>query len=187
MRIIHGKFQGFRFPPYHGSNTRPTTDLVKESLFNTLSTFLDWQGIKVIDLFAGTGNIGLEFLSRGASEVVSIDHFEGNVKYMSDIKKNLQLKEWTILKLDVIKFIRKTESLDNAGLVFADPPYDLPNIHQMVNEITSTEWFLKQGGIFVLEHVDRLVFNGNHVFLKKQYGNTSFTGFKAVPITNSNE
>lgn len=187
MRIIHGKFQGFRFPPYQGSNTRPTTDLVKESLFNTLSTHLSWNDIKVIDLFAGTGNIGLEFLSRGASTLISVDHFEGNVKYMNDIKKNLHLNEWMIVKSDVMKFIKKNELLDGTGLIFADPPYDLPNIHQMVNEILGSDWFLNQGGTFILEHVDRLVFNGNHVFLKKQYGNTSFTGFKAVTSTNNHE
>jgi 16S rRNA (guanine(966)-N(2))-methyltransferase RsmD len=176
MRIIHGRFQGFQFPPYHGSNTRPTTDLVKESLFNTLSTYLDIENKKVIDLFAGTGNIGLEFLSRGASSIISVDHFPANITYMKSIKKQLQISEWEIVKSDVMKYV----SLPNleADIIFADPPYDLPNIHEIVNKVLLSDWFTSNKGVFILEHVDRLVFNHNSVFLKKQYGNTSFTGFR---------
>jgi 16S rRNA (guanine(966)-N(2))-methyltransferase RsmD len=176
MRIIHGRFQGFQFPPYHGSNTRPTTDLVKESLFNTLSTYMDIDNKKVIDLFAGTGNIGLEFLSRGASSIISVDHFPANITYMKSIKKQLQISEWEIVKSDVMKYV----SLPNleADIMFADPPYDLPNIHEIVNMVLQSDWFTGNKGVFILEHVDRLVFNHNSVFLKKQYGNTSFTGFR---------
>jgi 16S rRNA (guanine(966)-N(2))-methyltransferase RsmD len=176
MRIIPGSFQGFQFPPYHGSNTRPTTDLVKESLFNTLSTYLDIENKKVIDLFAGTGNIGLEFLSRGASSIISVDHFPANITYMKSIKKQLQISEWEIVKSDVMKYV----SLSNleADIIFADPPYDLPNIHEIVNKVLMSDWFTSNKGVFILEHVDRLVFNHNSVFLKKQYGNTSFTGFR---------
>ena len=64
MRIIQGLYKGFQFPVYHGDNTRPTSDLVKESLFNSLKPHMDFEGIKILDLFAGTGNIGLECLSR---------------------------------------------------------------------------------------------------------------------------
>jgi len=176
MRIIHGKYKGFQFPAYHGSNTRPTTDLVKESLFNSLDSIIDIEGTSVIDLFAGTGNIGLEFLSRGAASLVSVDHYIKNIDYMKSIKKQLQIDEWKVVKSDVLKFVAN-ESLD-ADIIFADPPYDLPNIHEMVNKVLSSDWFLKGDRIFVVEHIDRLVFNNNHVFLKKQYGNTSFTGFK---------
>jgi 16S rRNA (guanine(966)-N(2))-methyltransferase RsmD len=176
MRIIHGRFQGFQFPPYHGSNTRPTTDLVKESLFNTMSTYLDIDNKKVIDLFAGTGNIGLEFLSRGASSIISVDHFPANITYMKSIKKQLQISEWEIVKSDVMKYVSLPTV--EADIIFADPPYDLPNIHEIVNKVLLSDWFTNKKGVFILEHVDRLVFNHNSVFLKKQYGNTSFTGFR---------
>ncbi len=176
MRIIHGKYKGFQFPSYHGSNTRPTTDLVKESLFNSLESIRDIEGISVIDLFAGTGNIGLEFLSRGAASLISVDHYIKNIDYIKSIKKQLQIDEWKVVKSDVLKFV--TNDTLEADIIFADPPYDLPNIHEMVNKVLSSDWFLKGDRIFVVEHIDRLVFNNNHVFLKKQYGNTSFTGFK---------
>ncbi|MFM6984540.1 MAG: RsmD family RNA methyltransferase [Chitinophagaceae bacterium] len=177
MRIIHGRFKGFQFPPYHGSNTRPTTELVKESLFNTLDTYLDIPSAIVVDLFAGTGNIGLEFLSRGAASLISVDHFPANITYMKSIKKQLAIEEWEIVKSDVLKYVSQTDL--KGDIIFADPPYDLPNIHEIVNKILQSDWFTSGKGIFILEHVDRLVFNHNTVFLKKQYGNTSFTGFKS--------
>lgn len=177
MRIIHGRFKGFQFPAYHGSNTRPTTDLVKESLFNTLDTYIDISSANVIDLFAGTGNIGLEFLSRGAASIISVDHFPANITYMKTIKKQLGIEEWEIVKSDVLKYISNADL--KSDIIFADPPYDLPNIHEIVNKILQSDWFLKEKGVFILEHVDRLVFNHNTVFLKKQYGNTSFTGFRS--------
>lgn len=176
MRIIHGKYKGFKFPAYHGSNTRPTTDLVKESLFNSLESIKDIEGVTVIDLFAGTGNIGLEFLSRGAASLISVDHYIKNIEYIKSIKKQLDIDKWKIVKSDVLKFVNN-ETLE-ADIIFADPPYDLPNIHELVNKVLSSDWFLKGERLFVVEHIDRLVFNNNHVFLKKQYGNTSFTVFK---------
>lgn len=176
MRIIHGRYKGFQFPPYHGSNTRPTTDLVKESLFNTLEPLIDFENITVTDLFAGTGNVGLECLSRGASALQSVDHFGANITYMKSIQKQLNITDWSIIKSDVMKFV--VAGGLKGELVFADPPYDLPNIHELVNKIIQSEWFTQSNGVFILEHVDRLVFNHNTVFLKKQYGNTSFTGFR---------
>ena len=161
----------------HGDNTRPTSDLVKESLFNILDAQIDLEGIAVIDLFAGTGNIGLECLSRGASQLISVDHMLQNVKYMDALKKNLNIPEWQIFKMDALDFVVKNKS--EVNLIFADPPYDYAPIHNLVQDVLSADWFKKSNSIFVLEHVDRLVFRHKNVFLKKQYGNTSFTCFNS--------
>lgn len=177
MRIIHGKYQGFQFPAFHGDNTRPTSDLVKESLFNILDAQIDLEGIAVIDLFAGTGNIGLECLSRGATQLISVDHMLQNVKYMDALKKNLNIPEWQIFKMDALDFVVKNKS--EVNLIFADPPYDYAPIHNLVQDVLSADWFKNSNSIFVLEHVDRLVFRHKNVFLKKQYGNTSFTCFNS--------
>lgn len=181
MRIIHGKYKGFQFPAFHGDNTRPTSDLVKESLFNILEAQIDLQDITVIDLFAGTGNIGLECLSRGASQLISVDHVVKNIKYMDALKKNLNITDWQILKLDALDFVAKNKA--SAHLVFADPPYDYAPIHNLVQDVLSAEWFKNSNSIFVLEHVDRLVFKHKDVFLKKQYGNTAFTCFNSEKNT----
>lgn len=176
MRIIQGRLKGFRFPTYNGSNTRPTSDLVKESLFNILSAHIDVEGLSVCDLFAGTGNIGLEFVSRGAKSLISVDHFAANIQYMKKIKPLIDFDSWTIVKADVNHFISKIPK--DVQLVFADPPYDLPNIHQLVNNILESDWFQSENAFFILEHNDRLIFNHKEVFLNKQYGITSFTFFK---------
>jgi 16S rRNA (guanine(966)-N(2))-methyltransferase RsmD len=177
MRIIHGKYKGFQFPAFHGDNTRPTSDLVKESLFNILEAQIDLEGITVLDLFAGTGNIGLECLSRGAAELISVDHMLRNVKYMDALKKSLNIPNWQIFKMDAIDFVAKSKS--TPYLIFADPPYDYAPIHNLVQDVLEAEWFKDSDSIFVLEHVDRLVFKHKNVFLKKQYGNTSFTCFNS--------
>lgn len=175
MRIIHGKYKGFQFPTFYGANTRPTSDLVKESLFNSIQSFLTIENASVVDLFAGTGNIGLECLSRGAEHVLSVDHMGINIKYMQELKKNLEIKNWDILKSDALQFV--SQNKDSANLVFADPPYDYPLIHDLVNKLISSDWFNLSHSVFILEHLDRLVFKQNNVFLNKQYGNTAFTCF----------
>lgn len=181
MRIIHGKYKGFQFPAFHGTNTRPTSDLVKESLFNILEAQIDLEGISVIDLFAGTGNIGLECLSRGAGQLISVDYMPNNIQYMNAIKKQFNLQEWQVLKMDALNFVAK--NTESAQLIFADPPYDYAPIHNLVQNTLQADWFKNSQSIFVLEHVDRLVFKHKDVFLKKQYGNTAFTCFKSEMYT----
>jgi 16S rRNA (guanine966-N2)-methyltransferase len=178
MRIIAGTLKGLKFKTYHGDNTRPTTDLAKEGIFSTLEKMVDFERIRVIDLFAGTGNIGLEFLSRGASRVDSVDRQPANVRYMQEIKKSLRLEQWHIYKQEASRFLRDRE--EAVDLVFADPPYDYPQIHGLVDQLLGLEWFRANQAILVLEHVDRLVFNQKELFLKKQYGNTSFSCFKNI-------
>lgn len=178
MRVIHGKYKGFRFPAYHGANTRPSTELAKESLFNVIEVYIDIENTRVADIFAGTGNIGVEFLSRGAKSLLSVDYMQSNIQYMKSIQKELQIENWKIMKLDALDFADKY--LQDIDLVFADPPYDYAPIHEFVNRILASDWFKLPASVFVIEHVDRLVFNNKHVFLKKQYGNTSFTCFKFV-------
>ena len=72
MRVITGKYKGRRFEIPHSFKARPTTDFAKENLFNVLKAYTDFEGTRVLDLFAGTGSISLEFLSRGCTQVVSV-------------------------------------------------------------------------------------------------------------------
>ncbi|NQW43168.1 MAG: RsmD family RNA methyltransferase [Bacteroidetes bacterium] len=177
MRIIAGIYKNYRFPMYKGDNTRPTTDMVKESLFGILEGLIDFNQLKVVDIFAGTGNIGLEFISRNAENVLSIDSSFSNFKYISAVKKELKIKKWDILKLDAIKFIE--QNTDTFDIIFADPPYDYPLIHNFVNSVLDSELFNKKTCYFILEHIDRLKFEHKCLFLKKDYGNTCFSIFKS--------
>ncbi|MDI1234073.1 MAG: RsmD family RNA methyltransferase [bacterium] len=176
MRIIAGIYKGYQFKTYNGINTRPTTDLAKESLFNALQNIYPIEACKVLDLFAGTGNIGLEFLSRGAQSLISIDMNYGNIEFMKKIKKDLQIKDWQITKWDAIKFIKQLTIIPD--IVFADPPYDSVQLHELVDTVTKSDWFEEKKSLFILEHSDKLIFDSEALFLKKQYGSTCFSFFK---------
>jgi 16S rRNA (guanine(966)-N(2))-methyltransferase RsmD len=177
MRIIKGKHKGYQFRTYAGENTRPTTDLAKESLFNSLDNITDIEDKYVLDLFAGTGNIGLEFLSRGAAYLTSADISFANITFMKKIQKELDIKEWTIIKSDALRFLKKFEG--PADILFADPPYNYVQLHQLVSEVTKAEWFIQNKTIFILEHSDKMVFDEQFLFLKKQYGSTCFSFFRS--------
>lgn len=178
MRIIAGKYKNYRFANYKGNNTRPTTDMVKESIFNVLEGILEFNGLYIADIFAGTGNIGLEFLSRGAASVISIEHHLPNIQYIQQIKNELDIKNWDIKKTDAMQFVSK--NIQSFDIVFADPPYDYPLIHGFVDAIISSHWFNEKPCLFILEHVDRLKFENKALHLKKDYGNTSFSIFKSI-------
>ena len=103
MRIISGKYKGRRISPPKGLPVRPTTDMSKEALFNVLNNHFNFEGLKVLDLFAGTGNISYEFASRGSSPITSVDGDFGCVKF---IKQTANEYDFNIAatKSDVFKF-----------------------------------------------------------------------------------
>lgn len=121
MRIIAGKFKGRRLVSFKAEHIRPTTDRVKESVFNKLQG--DWDGAAVLDLFAGTGNIGLEAISRGASSVLAV---ELSAKSIDIIRRNvaeLEIgKEHRIVKDDVLKWLARYSG-PAFDIVMADPPF----------------------------------------------------------------
>ncbi len=179
MRIISGKYKGYHFKTYNGSNTRPTTDLAKESIFNALLNIATVEDASIVDLFAGTGNIGLEFLSRGAKNLTSIDDNFANISFMKNIKKELGIDDWQITKADAIKFLAFCDM--PIDILFADPPYDYTQLHQLVDTVTNAEWFILNKTLFILEHSDKLIFESPSLFLKKQYGSTCFSLFRHTP------
>src|SRR6195952_4558616 len=129
MRIIGGTLKGLRLNPPTNLPVRPTTDMAKEALFNILLNKIEFEDIKVLDLFSGTGNISLEFASRGASEVVSVDRSIDCINYLKDTSRQHKLEVIKTYKADVFKYLEmETELYD---LVFADPPYDLNRIPEI--------------------------------------------------------
>ena len=129
MRIIGGALKGLRLNPPKNLPVRPTTDMAKEALFNILQNKIEFENIKVLDLFSGTGNISMEFASRGAAEVISVDRSVQCVHYLKDAAKQHGLNNIKAYKDDVFKYLQlETEQYD---LVFADPPYDLNRIPEI--------------------------------------------------------
>ena len=178
MRIISGKFGGRKFyPPADKWPTRPTTDISKEGLFNILNNRLDWEEVKMLDLFGGTGNHCYEFISRGCEDATYVDQFMGCIKFVNEIRDKLQLQnELRIVKSDVFKFIHSTK--EKFDYIFAGPPYPLPNIPVIPDLIFEKE-LLRPDGLFVMETNTDHKFEHHPNFKQlKKYGTTLFWFFE---------
>ena len=188
MRIIRGKYKGRHIPTPTGFKARPTTDFAKEGLFNILeNVYVDFdEAPTALDLFAGTGSIGLELASRGCSKVVSVEKDFKHWQFLSRVQKELQAKEWLPQKGDVFKYVRayrerlpKEKSGADAALfdiIFADPPYALENLKDIPDE---TLPLLADGGIFILEHGKDYDFSTHPRFIDhRNYGSVNFSFFR---------
>ena len=144
MRVITGTARGRRLKTPEGMDIRPTTDNVKESVFNILQ--FDIEGRRVLDLFAGTGQLGIECLSRGAREAVFIDADRDAVKI---VRENLKTCGFSapVLQQDALSFLNNCGKFD---LVFVDPPYDAGLYEPVLEKINSVD-ILSDGGIILCE------------------------------------
>ena len=144
MRVITGTARGHRLKTPENYDIRPTTDNVKESVFNIIQ--FDIEGRRVLDLFAGTGQLGIECLSRGAAEAVFIDENTAAVKI---VKENLKTCGFTaaVLQQDALSYLRHCGRFD---LVFVDPPYD-SGLYESVLETINSVDILSDGGIILCE------------------------------------
>ena len=177
MRIISGKFKGRRISPPKGLPVRPTTDMSKEALFNVLNNHFSFEGLKVLDLFSGTGNISYEFASRGSTPITSVDGDFGCVKF---IKQTAAEFDFNIaaLKSDIFKFLEKNNA--TYDIIFADPPYnfDQKTFEKIVSLIFERN-SLNDDGMMVIEHskytkLDHMM----HFSFKKSYGGSIFSFFE---------
>jgi 16S rRNA (guanine(966)-N(2))-methyltransferase RsmD len=180
MRIISGKLKGRRFEmPSEGWKTRPTTDIAREGLFNILQHSIELENIEVLDLFAGSGSVGYEFISRGAEKVVFVEKFGGCTNF---IKKNLQTfdiaEHAELVKSDVFQFLQSTAV--NFDIIFADPPYADHGMMQ-IPDIVFEKNLLKKDGLLIIEHDERHNFekHSNFAFFRK-YGQSQFSFFKTT-------
>ncbi len=150
MRIIAGRYRGRRLSTVKDLSVRPTTDRAKQSIFDILSNRLMFEGIQVLDLFAGSGSLGLEALSRGASSVIFV---EKSPVVKSILEKNIQTlgckNNVTVVQGDVFWYLQHTSG--TFDLVFADPPYRLETIGSIPNAIFDAG-VLKENAFVVMEH-----------------------------------
>lgn len=144
MRVITGSARGRRLKTPENYDIRPTTDNVKESVFNIIQ--FDIEGRKVLDLFAGTGQLGIECLSRGAESVVFVDQSREAVKIVRENLKSCGMQA-PVLQQDAVSFLRNCGKFD---LVFVDPPYD-SGLYETVLETINLVDILSEGGIIICE------------------------------------
>lgn len=182
MRIIGGDLKGIRINPPNNLPVRPTTDIAKEALFNILVNRFDFDNIRVLDLFSGTGSISLEFASRGVTEVTSVDRDYGCFNFLKNTAKQYKLEAIKANKSDVFKFIKhETKPYD---LIFADPPYDLPEIAEISSIIFDLN-LVSPEGYLIVEHpsMKRLNNHPNYIETRK-YGSSSFSFFSPKVIAD---
>jgi 16S rRNA (guanine966-N2)-methyltransferase len=177
MRIISGKYKGRRISPPKGLPVRPTTDMSKEALFNVLNNHFSFEGLKILDLFAGTGNISYEFASRGSTPITSVDGDFGCVKFIKQVAAEYDFNI-AATKSDVFAYLEKCKT--SYDIIFADPPYalDQKTFEKIVLLIFEKE-LLNEEGMMVIEHskytkLDHMI---NFSF-QKSYGGSIFSFFE---------
>lgn len=163
-------------PSPRGFTARPTTDFAKESLFNILFNYFDFEGKDILDLFSGTGAISFEFASRGCANVTAIEKDFKHYNYIRSVVDKLKIEEVVALKLDVFKYLQECHSQYN--IIFADPPYTLEGIEK-IPDIIFEHKLLKDQGMLVVEHPKTMDFSQHERFiLHKHYGSVNFSFFE---------
>lgn len=178
MRIITGKYKGRHFDIPRSFKARPTTDFAKENIFNVLVQYIDFEGATALDLFSGTGSISLELLSRGCSQVVSVEMDRDHHRFIQECVKKLGGEGIIPIRGDVFRFIKSCKQ--QYDLIFADPPYALKELPQIPDLIMEKQ-LLKEDGIFVFEHGKDYDFSGHPNFVEhRSYGSVNFSLFRAT-------
>lgn len=175
MRIISGKYKGRKIEPSGNLPVRPTTDFAKEGLFNVLNNMVDFEGLEVLDLFAGTGNISFEFISRGCASVLAVEQNYNCTKFIKSMAEKLNEHNVRVQNSDVFRFLGfATHPFD---LIFADPPFDLDNA-RLLPSIIFERKLLKEGGMLIVEHAERIDFSQlPHFTQTRHYGKVNFSFF----------
>ena len=164
MRIISGEKRGLKLSTLDGNHTRPTKDNVREAIFSRLQFTI--KGCKILDLFAGTGAMGLEALSRGAEKVIFV---ENDFKALQVLKNN-------IYSIDVLRYLRDVQN--KFDIIFLDPPY-MDNYYNKVLDLIIERDILVQNGLVIVESKKNTLFlQESSLFLmekEKTYGKTTVT------------
>lgn len=176
MRIISGKYKGKRIQAPK-LTARPTTDMAKEALFNILNNYYVFEECKVLDLFAGTGNISYEFASRGATDVISVDREAKAISFVNKTAKSLDLPI-RVMKSDALSFLKKTN--DRYDIIFADPPYNMElSIFEEIPELVFQRDLLNNDGVLIIEHSKHTDLSSIQFFDEaRRYGSSVFSFFR---------
>lgn len=175
MRIIAGSLKGRRMNPPANLPVRPTTDMARESLFNILNNYVDYEECSVMDLFSGTGAVAVEFISRGVKEVTAVDINNACTEYIKSEANRLGLRNLHVVRTDVFDLLKRANR--KFDIVFADPPYALEGLATLPDLVFGSE-VLTEDGIFIMEHPREYSFEEHPRFWQhRNYGKVNFTFF----------
>ena len=170
MRVIGGVYGGRKLSSFQASHIRPTTDQVKESLFNKIQFSI--EGAFVLDLFSGTGNLAIEALSRGACQVIAVESHPHSIRIINQNREKLAIgEELKVLKSDVFKFLKKTQTCFR--IILIDPPFTEKIADRVLEALSESRCVNTHTEIFI-ESSTREVIKQNyscfHEKFKKSYG-----------------
>lgn len=176
MRIITGLYKGRHFDVPRSFKARPTTDFAKENIFNVVNGYMDLDGTVALDLFAGTGSISLELLSRGCSHVVSVEADRDHAAFIRQCMTKIGTDACLLIRGDVFRFMKSCKQ--QFDFIFADPPYALKQLPEIPSLIFQYG-LLKDGGLLVFEHGKDNDFSAHEHFVEhRSYGSVNFSLFK---------
>jgi 16S rRNA (guanine966-N2)-methyltransferase len=180
MRVIAGKYKGRSLRTVPDLSVRPATSRVKSSVFNILQNRVDWTEVQALDLFAGSGSLGIEASSRGARRVVFVENSKRAVEYL---RKNIALvggtSECEVIATDVFEFLARPRAAFD--VVFADPPYDFEVLHRLPSMIFRSG-VVSPEGYLIIEHPQDLKFEPSPLWeaaVVRKYGRTVVTFFQS--------
>lgn len=185
MRIIRGKYGRRRFDVPHNITARPTTDFARENLFNVIENIEDLEGETVLDLFAGTGAISLEFLSRGCASVTAVEMAATQANFIRSVKEKLGDNNLHVVRGDVFKYISSCKR--SFDIIFADPPYDHQRFAEIPGLILDSD-MVHEGTLVIIEHSRRHSFSRLPGFeQQREYGSVNFSLFRVGKDADSLE
>ena len=178
MRVIAGQYRGRTLHTVRDLSVRPATDRVKQTLFDMLANRLQLEGADVLDLFAGSGALGIEAISRGAARATFVEHQDDAVLFLEQNLRTLGCEgSGAIYEMDAMTFLRThRESYD---LVFADPPYEFGQTQEIPPTVFDGG-FVRPGGYLLIEHQQGLTFTDGDGYTagpRKKFGRTVVTFF----------
>lgn len=174
-RIISGKLRGRQVRAPQKWEVRPTTDFAKESLFNILNNHYYFDEITVLDLFTGTGNLALEFVSRGCPQVVAVDRESHSIRFIDQKVQEWDLDNLQTHRADALEFLKR--EYREYDIILADPPYAYEDYQSLVETVFLRN-LLKSGGQLIIEHNSRKDLSALQNFqTRRKYGTVAFSFF----------
>ena len=180
MRVIAGKHKGRRLHTVADLSVRPATSRVKGSIFNILQNRVDWPGVRVLDLFSGSGSLGIEALSRGAQRVVFVENSKQAAAYLQHNVALLNAStECEIVLADVFDYLSRTRIAFD--VVFADPPYEFEILNRLPSLVFQSG-VVSPDGYLIIEHPQKMEFETSPLWQEavvRKYGRTVVTFFES--------
>ena len=176
MRIIRGKFGRRRFDVPTNITARPTTDFARENIFNVLENLVDFEDKDALDLFAGTGAISFEFLSRECRTVTAVEKTATQQRFIEKVARELGVDNFLLVRGDALRYISAAPR--KFDIIFADPPYNMDGFAEIPGKILGSS-LVKPGTIVIIEHSKKHDFSAlPHFREHRAYGSVNFSIFE---------